>query len=137
MDVENFDLPSVCTDYQEWEKTGYKVPCAVRDTLNRVGDKWSVLVVLRLGAGPVRFLALLREVEGISQRMLTVTLRSLERDGLVNRKVYDTRPPAVEYSLSERGKTLLHPIKVLVDWSYGHADDIEASHEKFDANQKR
>jgi len=113
---------------------GYSVPCPVRNTLDRIGDKWTVLVVLRLGAGPVRFRALLRSVEGISQRMLTVTLRSLERDGLVNRKVYDTRPPAVEYSLTERGKTLLHPIKVLVDWSKLHAADMEKSHQEFDKN---
>ena len=123
---------SLCTEYQKWEQAGYEVPCAVRNTLDRLGDKWSVLVVLRLGAGPVRFLALLRTVQGISQRMLTVTLRSLERDGLVNRKVFDTRPPSVEYSLTERGKTLLHPIKVLVDWTYEHADEIEKSHAEFD-----
>lgn len=125
-------MPSICLEYQAWEKAGYKVPCAVRNTLDRIGDKWTVLVVLRLGAGPVRFRALLRTVEGISQRMLTVTLRSLERDGLVNRKVYDTRPPGVEYSLTERGETLLHPIKVLVDWTALHASDIEKSHEAFD-----
>jgi len=123
---------SVCDEYEKWEQVGYSVPCPVRNTLDRIGDKWTVLVVLRLGAGPERFRALLRTVEGISQRMLTVTLRSLERDGLVNRKVYDTRPPAVEYSLTERGKSLLAPIKVLVDWSYEHADAMEVSHEEFD-----
>ena len=133
MSVQEHEVSSLCEEYQQWEKAGYKVPCAVRNTLDRLGDKWSVLVVLRLGAGPVRFLALLRSVEGISQRMLTVTLRSLERDGLVSRKVYDTRPPSVEYSLTERGMTLLYPIKVLVDWSYEHTDAIEQSHEEFDA----
>jgi DNA-binding HxlR family transcriptional regulator len=126
---------SLCTEYQRWEQAGYEVPCVVRNTLDRLGDKWSVLVVLRLGAGPVRFLALLRTVQGISQRMLTVTLRSLERDGLVNRQVFDTRPPSVEYSLTERGKTLLHPIKVLVDWTYEHADEIEKSNAAFDNKQ--
>ncbi|MGJ8528195.1 winged helix-turn-helix transcriptional regulator [Maritalea sp.] len=132
MSVEERHGESLCDEYKAWEKSGYSVPSAVRNTLDRIGDKWSVLVVLRLGAGPVRFLALMRTVDGISQRMLTVTLRSLERDGLVNRKVYDTRPPAVEYGLTERGKTLLYPIKVLVDWSYANADEIEASHKGFD-----
>src|SRR5262245_36831120 len=83
---------------------------AVREVLNRVGDKWSVLLVERLGNGPRRFGDLRRGVEGISQRMLTLTLRALERDGLVKRTVFPTVPPSVEYSLTSLGRTLLEPV---------------------------
>ena len=98
---------------------------AVRDVLNRVGDKWSVLVIRTLGAGPLRFNALRRAVEGISQRMLTLTLRGLERDGLVHREVHPTVPPQVEYSLTALGETLLGTIQALAEWAYAHRMDIQ------------
>ena len=106
---------------------------AVRDVLNRVGDKWSVLVIRTLGAGPLRFNALRRAVEGISQRMLTLTLRGLERDGLVHREVHPTVPPQVEYSLTALGETLLGTIQALAEWAYTHRMDIQQARARFDA----
>ena len=106
---------------------------AVRDVLNRVGDKWSVLVIRTLGAGPLRFNALRRAVEGISQRMLTLTLRGLERDGLVHREVHPTVPPPVEYSLTALGETLLGTIQALAEWAYTHRMDIQQARARFDA----
>src|SRR2546421_2349465 len=86
---------------------------AVREVLNRVGDKWSVLVVELLGDGTKRFSELRRSIEGISQRMLTLTVRGLERDGLVTRTVFPTVPPRVDYQLTAMGRTLLKPIRAL------------------------
>ncbi|RYE70402.1 MAG: transcriptional regulator [Oxalobacteraceae bacterium] len=91
---------------------------AMSDVLNRIGDKWSVMVVGMLGRnGTLRFNELKRMINGVSQRMLTLTLRNLERDGLVNRTIYPEVPPRVEYSLTELGKTLQGPISALWDWS--------------------
>ena len=92
--------------------------CPVRDVLSRFGDRWSVLVLVTLGAnGTMRFNEIHRTIEDISQRMLTVTLRTLEQDGLVRRKVYAEVPPRVEYSLTERGRSLLPHIEGLVGWA--------------------
>jgi DNA-binding HxlR family transcriptional regulator len=106
--------------------------CAVRDVLDRVGDAWSVLVVLRLGEGPRRFNALRREVGGISQRMLTVTLRHLERDGLVARRVIPHTPPQVEYRLTELGHSLLGAIEILAQWATAHQPRIQAARDAYD-----
>src|SRR5437762_1477921 len=83
---------------------------AVKEILTKVGDKWSVLIIAALGNGPVRFSELKRNVGSITQRMLTLTLRSLERDGLISRKVYSTNPPSVDYRLTTLGQTLLEPV---------------------------
>jgi DNA-binding HxlR family transcriptional regulator len=97
---------------------GYSGEClAVREVLSRVGDKWSVLIVVLLNCGPMRFNALRRSVEGISQRMLTLTLRGLERDGIVTRTVEPTTPPSVEYALTPLGRSLLKPIEALAAWA--------------------
>nr|WP_207550432.1 helix-turn-helix domain-containing protein [Parafrankia irregularis] len=106
--------------------------CPITDVLRRVGDKWSVLVVVLLGRGPRRFNELHRLVEGISQRMLTRTLRGLERDGLVTRTVAPTVPVTVEYSLSELGVTLLVPLSVLTDWVITHQDEIADARHEYD-----
>jgi DNA-binding HxlR family transcriptional regulator len=90
---------------------------AIREVLNRVGDKWSVLIVQLLADGPKRFSELRRAVEGISQRMLTLTLKGLERDGLVTRTVYPTLPLRVEYELTSLGRTLRKPIQSLAKWA--------------------
>ena len=91
---------------------------AMSDVLNRIGDKWSVMVVGMLGRnGTLRFNELKRMINGVSQRMLTLTLRNLERDGLVTRTIFPEVPPRVEYSLTELGKTLQVPISALWDWS--------------------
>lgn len=109
---------------------------AVRDVLNRVGDKWSVLIIRTLGDGPLRFNALRRAVDGISQRMLTLTLRGLERDGLVHREVHPTVPPQVAYSLTALGQTLLGPIQALAGWAFEHREDIQAARLRFDAAEE-
>jgi DNA-binding HxlR family transcriptional regulator len=110
---------------------------ATRDVLNRVGDKWSVLIVKLLGDGRCRFSEVLRAVDGISQRMLTLTLRGLERDGLVVRTVFPTVPPRVDYELTELGRTLLVPIQALADWAADHRATIQASRDRFDAAEAR
>ena len=106
---------------------------AIREVLNRVGDKWSVLIVGLLQSGPQRFSELKRTIEGISQRMLTLTLRGLERDGLVSRTQYPTIPPRVDYALTPLGKTLLEPVNALANWSEKHRYDIQGARDRFDA----
>jgi DNA-binding HxlR family transcriptional regulator len=109
--------------------------CAVRDVLDRIGDKWSVMVVYMLSDGPVRFNELRRAIDGISQRMLTLTLRGLERDGLVTRTVHATVPPSVEYALTPSGKTLLEPIHGLHAWAQRHRGQIAEARARFDARK--
>jgi DNA-binding HxlR family transcriptional regulator len=105
----------------------------VTPVLNRVGDKWSMLIVMILSNGPRRFNELKREIDGISQRMLTLTLRGLERDGLVSRTVEPTVPPKVTYALTELGISLREPVKALGDWAIAHIGCIRAAQERFDA----
>lgn len=106
--------------------------CRARDVLDRVGDKWSAGVISMLGSGTMRFSELLRGIDGISQRMLTVTLRGLERDGVVSRKVHAVVPPRVDYDLTPMGRTLLSTIQSLVEWADRHTADIEASRAAYD-----
>lgn len=108
------------------------VMCSIRDVLDRIGDKWSVLVVVTLNEGTHRFSELLRAIDGISQRMLTRTLRLLERDGLVHRSVHPTVPPRVEYRLTELGRTLIDPLHDLAAWAGRHRPTIQAARERFD-----
>lgn len=105
---------------------------AVSGILNRIGDKWSVLIINRLGQGPRRFNEIKRMIGGISQRMLTLTLRNLERDGLVKRTVTPTVPPRVDYELTELGRDLLLPIQGLANWAIQHTSCIEAARARFD-----
>lgn len=104
----------------------------VSSVLARVGDKWSVLVVMYLGGGPKRFNELKRMIGGVSQRMLTLTLRGLERDGLVTRTVFPTIPPRVDYELTDLGRSLREPVSALGGWAQAHQDEIEASRAAFD-----
>jgi DNA-binding HxlR family transcriptional regulator len=106
---------------------------AVSTVLARVGDKWSVLIVNLLGDGPKRFNEIKRMVGGISQRMLTLTLRGLERDGLVTRTVFPTVPPRVDYELTELGHSLWKPVEALGAWARNHQDQIAAARRDFDA----
>jgi DNA-binding HxlR family transcriptional regulator len=108
---------------------------AVSDVLARIGDKWSVLVVTRLGANPMRFNELRRAIGGISQRMLTLTLRGLERDGLVTRTVFPTIPPRVDYELTDLGRGLSEPVRALGQWAMTHQTEIETARGKFDRRQ--
>ena len=105
---------------------------AISDVLARVGDKWSVLVVTRLGSGAMRFNELRRAIGGISQRMLTLTLRGLERDGLVTRTVFPTIPPRVDYALTPLGRDLLQPVSALGEWATRNQAKIARAREKFD-----
>ncbi|WP_041254681.1 helix-turn-helix domain-containing protein [Frankia sp. EAN1pec] len=109
--------------------------CVVTDVLRRIGDKWTVLVIVLLGKRSYRFNELHRSVEGISQRMLTRTLRGLETDGLVNREVFPTVPSSVEYSLTPLGRSLLHPLSALADWAVEHRGDIGSARRT--ANQRQ
>jgi DNA-binding HxlR family transcriptional regulator len=110
---------------------------AVSGVLARVGDKWSVLIVTRLGARALRFNELKREIGGISQRMLTLSLRGLERDGLITRTVFPTIPPRVEYELTSLGRSLLEPVSALGAWALKNIGKIEAARTKFDATQTK
>src|SRR6202044_224924 len=105
---------------------------AIGDILARVGDKWSILVASRLGEGPLRFNELRRSIGGISQRMLTLTLRGLERDGLVTRTVFATIPPRVDYALTPLGRDLLQPVSALGEWATRNQAKIARAREKFD-----
>ena len=108
--------------------------CHAREMLARVGDKWSVYVIHVLGdAGTLRFNELRNRVNGISQRMLTVTLRGMERDGLVTRKVYPEVPPRVEYALTRLGRTLRQLVRGLVEWSGAHLEEVDAARAAYDA----
>lgn len=116
-------------------------PCNTHDTavctrlsamLARVGDKWTLLTVRALGSGPLRFSALKRELGSISQKMLTTTLRNLERDGFVTRTVTPTSPPQVEYALTAMGRDLFRPIAALAEWTWANADAIDAARTAYD-----
>lgn len=109
---------------------------AVSDVLARIGDKWTVYVVGLLSNGPMRFNEIRRAVGSISQRMLTLTLRGLERDGLVTRTVYPTIPPRVDYELTELGRTLICILKPLGEWAVANRETVEMSRAKFDGQAK-
>ncbi len=110
--------------------------CRAREVLQRVGDKWSVLVIDLLGQGTMRFSELHRAIDGITARMLTVTLRGLERDGIVTRTIHPVIPPRVEYALTPMGRTLLATIGQLVAWADSHLPEIEAARAAYDARHR-
>jgi DNA-binding HxlR family transcriptional regulator len=105
---------------------------AVSGVLARIGDKWSVLIIVLLGDGPRRFNEIKRLVGGISQRMLTLTLRGLERDGLLTRTIFPTIPPRVDYELTKMGCSLRCAVEPLGSWARAHVGDIRKAQEKFD-----
>jgi DNA-binding HxlR family transcriptional regulator len=106
--------------------------CPVRDVMDNISGKWSLLMMLELTAGPKRFGELRRKIPDISQRMLTQTLRDLQRDGYVLRTVFPTQPPSVEYRLTELGESFMKPIEALVDWAEENHDRIRQSRADFD-----
>ena len=118
------------TECIEWD---LRHGCEVRQILDRVADKWSLLTIALLERQTLRFSELQRQIDGVSQRMLTVTLRQLERDGLVTRTVYPVVPPRVEYSLTDLGCTLLSTIQSLVSWTEEHQAEIAAARAAYDA----
>jgi DNA-binding HxlR family transcriptional regulator len=101
--------------------------------LSRIGDKWTVLVVATLGDGPRRFNELRREIPSVSQRMLTLTLRNLERDGIVSRTVTPSIPPRVDYELTALGHSLLKPVTALTEWALDNVEAIHGAQSRFDA----
>ena len=107
--------------------------CRAREVLQRVGDKWAIFVIDLLGHGTKRFSELHRSVDGITARMLTVTLRGLERDGIVTRTIHPVIPPRVEYNLTPMGRTLLDTIGRLVTWADSHLPEIDAARTAYDA----
>ena len=107
---------------------------AVSEILQRIGDKWSLLVVRRLGDGPMRFNELRAAVGGISQKMLTITLRTLERDGFVTRTVFPTIPPRVDYELTDLGRELEIPVKGLAEWAIANTSRINEARRRFDSS---
>jgi DNA-binding HxlR family transcriptional regulator len=111
--------------------------CRARAVLERVGDKWSLYAIFALGDGVKRFTELKRSIDGVSQRMLTVTLRGLERDGIVSRTLYPVIPPRVEYALTPMGRTLLDAVGALIAWADSHLAEIEAAREEYDSRLAR
>ncbi|WP_395402744.1 winged helix-turn-helix transcriptional regulator [Pseudoduganella sp. UC29_106] len=105
---------------------------AVTDLLARIGDKWTVMVVGTLRNGPLRYNEIQRRVEGISQRMLTLTLKGLEQDGMVERTMYPTIPPRVDYELTGLGRSLHQPLLVLYDWAVAHQSEVAAARNAFE-----
>jgi DNA-binding HxlR family transcriptional regulator len=117
----------------ELELEHTRAHCRGRELLTRVGDKWSVHVIHVLGAaGTLRFSELRRRLDGISQRMLTVTLRGLERDGLLRRTMYPEVPPRVEYALTPLGATLRRIMRALIHWAEGHLVEVDAARARYD-----
>ena len=110
----------------------YNRNCATRTILDRIGDRWTVLVVGALTEGPMRFSELSRRIDGVSQKMLTQTLRGLERDGMVARTVHPVIPPRVDYELTDLGRTLRRPISALEAWAIAHMDDVVAARVVYD-----
>lgn len=106
--------------------------CPTRQVVGRIGDKWSLLVLYALSPGTLRFSELRTRIEGVSQKMLTQTLRALERDGLVSRQIYASVPPKVEYSLTPLGASLSDTLAAIRGWAYEHMDEISAARDRFD-----
>ena len=111
----------------------YVAGCPSRRLLDRIGDRWTVLVVGTLASGPRRFSEIRRRIQGISQKMLTQTLRALERDGLVTRTVHAEVPPRVVYELTEAGRTLQEPLAALQAWAVEHYGQVSEAHDRYDA----
>lgn len=109
----------------------------ISQVLARVGEKWSVLIIMLLADGPRRFTEIKRAINGISQRMLTLCLRGLERDGLIKRTVYAVMPPHVEYELTPLGRSLTKPVIALGTWASNHIADIDTAREAFDTQESR
>jgi DNA-binding HxlR family transcriptional regulator len=110
-----------------------KAMIPVSDVLAQIGGKWTIYVITALGKGPMRFSELLRYIDGVSQKMLTATLRDLEKDGFVSRKVTPSIPPRVDYELTSMGRELREPLKMLSQWAYTNRERVEQARERFAA----
>src|SRR5258706_10939732 len=116
-----------------YPSNAYVAGCPTRKILDAIGDKWTTLIILLLEHRAKRYTELLRNIEGISHKMLSQTLRNLERDGLITRTVYPEVPPRVEYELTPLGQTLIEPIAAIVRWSYDHVEEINAAQAVYDS----
>lgn len=125
-------MPSHSSAKQQ-PKWPFDPQCPVRDILDRIGDKWSTLILVTLANGPHRFSAVQRAIPDISKRMLTQTFRDLERDGMIARQVFPTKPPSVEYRLTPLGETILKPLTVLVRWANRSHAEVLNARSAFDA----
>ena len=132
-DVDPVCEPSDAAGSEPAGSLGEPSACRAREVLQRVGDKWSMYVIDLLGQGTMRFSELHRSVDGITARMLTVTLRGLERDGIVTRTIHPVIPPRVDYALTPMGRTLLDAIGALVSWADSHLPEISAAQTAYDA----
>jgi DNA-binding HxlR family transcriptional regulator len=128
--------PSAAAEAGPAEPDAGPSACRAREVLQRVGDKWSMYVIDLLGQGTMRFSELNRAVDGITARMLTVTLRGLERDGIVTRTIHPVIPPRVDYALTPMGLTLLDAIGALVSWADSHLPEISAAQAVYDARRR-
>jgi DNA-binding HxlR family transcriptional regulator len=129
----NASAASLIARFSKWEGLDFDVAkCPVRDVLDRVGAKWATLLLIALAAQPRRFNELKRAIPDVSKRMLTQTLRTLERDGLVTRHVYPTKPPSVEYRLAPLGTSLLQPLAELIGWAERNHEAIQDTRARFD-----
>jgi len=140
--MESIEVSSVASIQDVTEPTSswdpYARGCPSRDLLDRIGDKWTVLVLGELGRhGACRFTELRKRLSGVSEKMLTQTLRALERDGLVLRTVYPAVPVRVEYTLTPLGQTLREPMRTLTEWSVGHIAEVVAAREEYDTRAGR
>ncbi|MEV0596905.1 winged helix-turn-helix transcriptional regulator [Nonomuraea cavernae] len=139
MEDGTFKSPGYCEgtvddyDVRQWDT---REDCEVRQILDRVADKWSLLVIALLDCQSLRFTELRREIDGVSQRMLSVTLRHLERDGLVTRTVHPVVPPRVDYALTPLGRTLHQTIKALVTWTEEHQQEIAQARADYDTRRE-
>ncbi|WP_455432966.1 winged helix-turn-helix transcriptional regulator [Streptosporangium soli] len=140
MEEGTFKSPGHCANTDDYDADAFqwdtREDCEVRQILDRVADKWSLLVIALLDRRVLRFTELRRKIDGISQRMLTVTLRQLERDGLVRRTVHPVVPPRVDYELTALGMTLHDTIQSLVTWTEKHQNEIAAARADYDAGTK-
>ncbi len=128
------DNALLATRFDDWQASGFDaVACPIRNVLDRIGDKWTTLTLIALAATPRRFSELHRIMPDISKRMLTQTLRGLERDGLATRHVFPTKPPSVEYRLSPLGRSVLAPLSGLVEWAEHNYPSIRQARAAFDA----
>lgn len=127
-------VPMIIARFHEWQGSGFDpARCAVRDVLDRMGDKWTTLILIALASRTQRYNELRRTVPDISKRMLTQTLRELERDGMITRHVFPTKPPSVEYRLSPLGASVLEPLAGLMIWAEQSHATIQSARARFDA----
>ena len=127
--------PTLGSVFDAWQNVGFDAAaCPVRNVLDRIGDKWTLLALVALASRPRRFSELHRAIPDISKRMLTQTLRELERDGLADRQVFPTKPPKVQYSLSPLGLSVLKPLAALVGWAEDSYPAIREARQRFDAH---